>query len=360
MSNTDKPKDHWRKHFRAHDVIGAAQIAVRATNEVMTLTENIHLGVLATAGITPTSRLNWIHKGTKLIYAGIKIPPNAAAALLKPIAKKFGQQISNQESQARKQTLAAMNGILGDQLAANHNPLTTQFTVVTPNKNNHRHHVIFLHGLCMDDSSWQQQVQLKKLESLPVQISYVRYNSGLPIEENALLLFEHLSKNHQFDNTYSLIGHSMGGLIAHQALHIAATKQSSLIDSVKNLITVGTPHHGAPLAKLGHWLEQQLQLNTFTLPFTYLTSQRSAGIKDLQHGFPEQLNQPNLNIYCIAGELNSSIKPVKEQLGDGLVTESSALGLANAKEAQVFTNVSHLGLLSDDRVWEKFQVVLSG
>jgi len=353
------PANRWRRHVRPKDAIGVAQLAALATTQVMTVTEQFHLAILVATGITPESSLGWFHRGTQLVYAGLKLTPKAAELILQPIAKNLARHDSN-DSRGRIQTLAAMNGVLGDQLALSHNPLATRFELFTPPQPSTQlptqaapqHHIIFLHGLCMDEFAWQQSDLLAQLSNEKTLISFLRYNSGLPIRQNAELMVDLLAQLEKPGLSFSLVGHSMGGLIAHQAWHIAASQKREFLSTINKIICIGSPHLGAPMAKLGHWLEETLHSNTITRPFTYLTKLRSVGIKDLQHGFYSDLTSADTEFYCLAGELPAKLAGVKEQLGDGLVPESSALGLPQAHHC-VIENVSHLGLLTDPRVMDE-------
>jgi len=84
-----------------------------------------------------------------------------------------------------------------------------------------------------------------------------------------------------------LIGHSMGWSRGAQRMPLRP-REPSTVDSVSciALISLGSPHHGAPLAKLGAVLTTVL--GAIDLPCTLVTSRvlegRSAGIKDLRHG----------------------------------------------------------------------------
>jgi hypothetical protein len=49
-------------------------------------------------------------------------------------------------------------------------------------------------------------------------------------------------------------------------------------------VFLGTPHHGAPLERLGSWVDGVLGSNIVTRPFAKIGQVRSAGITDLRHG----------------------------------------------------------------------------
>jgi pimeloyl-ACP methyl ester carboxylesterase len=82
----------------------------------------------------------------------------------------------------------------------------------------------------------------------------------------------------------TLLVHSMGGLVARSACHQAAEAGHSWLAQLKALVFLGTPHHGAPLERLGSWVDGVLGSNIVTRPFAKIGQVRSAGITDLRHG----------------------------------------------------------------------------
>ena len=53
---------------------------------------------------------------------------------------------------------------------------------------------------------------------------------------------------------------------------------------MNDLVFLGTPHHGAPLERAGHWVDLLLGATPYAAPFARLGKVRSAGITDLRHG----------------------------------------------------------------------------
>jgi len=53
---------------------------------------------------------------------------------------------------------------------------------------------------------------------------------------------------------------------------------------LNKLIFLGTPHHGALLERGGNWIDNILELNPYSAPFSRLGKIRSAGVTDLRYG----------------------------------------------------------------------------
>lgn len=119
---------------------------------------------------------------------------------------------------------------------------------------------------------------------------FLRYNSGRSVSDNGRSLADALDR---FVDAYpvpiedlTLIGHSMGGLVIRSACHHATDVDRQWPSRVRRVFCLGSPHRGAPLAKLGHALGGVL--DSIDLPGTQIGARileaRSAGIKDLRHG----------------------------------------------------------------------------
>jgi pimeloyl-ACP methyl ester carboxylesterase len=119
---------------------------------------------------------------------------------------------------------------------------------------------------------------------------YLRYNTGRHVSDNGRALAAHLER---LVSAYpvpisdlTLIGHSMGGLVIRSACHYGERAGHQWTSRVRRVFCLGSPHRGAPLAKLGHVLGGVLE--TIDLPATRIgariLSGQSAGIRDLRHG----------------------------------------------------------------------------
>ena len=161
---------------------------------------------------------------------------------------------------------------------------------------------VFLHGLTETESSWcfrserhhgrvdvSYGTQLH--DDLGLTPVHLRYNTGLHISDNGRSLSELLDAlveewPEPVDDVV-LIGHSMGGLVARSALHQAGggtPEARPWTTLVRDTITLGSPHLGAPLERGVHRLAAALANLPETRPLARLLALRSVGIKDLGRG----------------------------------------------------------------------------
>lgn len=139
---------------------------------------------------------------------------------------------------------------------------------------------------------------------------YVRYNTGRHVSENGRRLAFELGRLLEAYpapvEELLLVGHSMGGLVVRSACHYGAQDGLAWPALVRRVFCLGSPHHGAPLEKLGHLATATLA--AIDTPATRITARviagRSAGVKDMRHGAlvdedwlgrdPDALLQPDL------------------------------------------------------------------
>jgi hypothetical protein len=161
---------------------------------------------------------------------------------------------------------------------------------------------VFLHGLTETEDSWGYGAEkhhgrpdvtygTQLQQDLGLTPVFLRYNTGLHISENGRLLDALLAD--LVDawpvpvQDVVLIGHSMGGLVARSALHRAGGGRAEAhgwTHLVRDTVTLGSPHLGAPLERGVHRLTAQLARLPETRPLARLLALRSAGIKDLRRG----------------------------------------------------------------------------
>ena len=178
---------------------------------------------------------------------------------------------------------------------------------------------------------------------------------------------------------FSVLVHSMGGLVIRSAVHCATQQRMGWPRHLKNIAFLGTPHHGAPLERAGNWLDVILGSTPYTAPFARLAKLRSAGVTDLRYGHvldadwqgrdrfarsPDRrtpLPLPEgVRCFTVAATTAAKRSLLAERLvGDGLVPLRSALGqhdearrtLAFATDAQlVVYRTNHMQLLDSPQV----------
>ena len=381
-------------HVRPTDLRGVAQLATQATLGVTRMAEGVHQSVWGsmgapggktagrTRGITGLV-YQCVHGITQLVGKSLDV----LLAALQPVLELAEK--SPPESYQRAAVLAALNGVLGDRLVATHNPLATPMTlrwdgrVLTPDTYPKAGQVngkvmLFIHGLCMNELSWD--LQLQDLGYTPV---YLRYNTGLHTSTNGQALAEQLEQLRALwpvpMEDLTIVAHSMGGLITRSAVQQAQHSGMHWPQHLKNVVFLGTPHHGAPLERAGNWIDVLLGATPYSRPFARLGQLRSSGITDLRFGHvleadwagrdrfqkgPDRRTSlplpKGVACYTVAATVAAQRSPLAERLvGDGLVPLHSALGqhdtpghrLAFAKAAQhVLYGVNHMELLANPAV----------
>jgi pimeloyl-ACP methyl ester carboxylesterase len=384
------------------DIRGAARLAVDATAGLTDLVEAMHQRIASAPGATAADgRTRGI---TGLVYQSVRGVTklvggsvDALLGLIEPALRPGGPEPL--PSPTREAVASALNGVLGDHLAASHNPLaismqwrvdgqplTMDVAALRSRLPDARGTLVLaVHGLCMNDLQWQRQghdhaaALATDLDGTAV---YLHYNSGLAISDNgglfASLMAPLLAAWPVPVERLVLLGHSMGGLVARSALAQAQAAGQTWPQRVTELVCLGTPHFGARLERAGHGVDLLLGAAPYAAPLARLGKVRSAGITDLRHGrvrplvadakasdaeatlpLPDFPGGPRC--YAIAGCLGASSKSLKARLaGDGLVTVDSALGqhqdatrslhFAPQRKA-VAQGVNHMALLSDPGVY---------
>jgi pimeloyl-ACP methyl ester carboxylesterase len=118
---------------------------------------------------------------------------------------------------------------------------------------------------------------------------HIRYNTGAHVSENgrrlASLLESLVAAWPVAVDDVALVGHSMGGLVARSACDAAASAGHVWPRRVRHLVTLGSPHTGAPLEKVVHAAAWALRAVPEARPIADILDMRSAGIRDLRFGY---------------------------------------------------------------------------
>jgi pimeloyl-ACP methyl ester carboxylesterase len=283
--------------------------------------------------------------------------------------------------------IAAVNGLIGDTLAREGSVLAVEMgfrvdgepvTDVEPG----RRPVVFLHGLGETEFAWGRNPYGSRLPGrTPL---YVRYNTGLHVSENGAALDGLLSSLPECDEL-AIVGHSMGGLVARSACYQGAVRGAEWTSRVRHVVSLGTPHMGAPLAQGVHWLSAGLHLVPEMRPFARWLRRRSAGIRDLRHGSlvdedwrdqdPDALRaracqeipllEGATHCFVAATVTASESHPLGRLIGDALVLSPSASGRSRTRRipfAEEYGlrvgSAHHIALLNHPAVYEKLRAWL--
>ena len=396
-------------HLHSSDLGAVAQLAIDATHGVTTMVEGVHHAVLGTMGLNGGKAqprtggitgfvYRAVHGVTELVGKGLQ----AAFTRLEPALADLVD--APPDTPEREAVLAALNGVIGDQLALSHNPLATPMTLRYQGRVINLHTLepipgatgkvlLLIHGLCMNDLQWQAGAGVDgKPESdhgatLAAELGYtpvyLRYNTGLHTSQNgrklASMLEQLLARWPVPVKDVTVLVHSMGGLVIRSAVQTAEHSGLQWPRQLKNIVFLGTPHHGAPLERAGNWIDVVLGSTPFSKPFAKLGQLRSSGITDLRYGFVQDsdwqghdrfMRKPDsrqplplpsgVACYTVAATTAAKRSTVADRVvGDGLVPPASALGqhdnpmlqlsFAKANQAIVY-RTSHMALLNSPEV----------
>lgn len=282
---------------------------------------------------------------------------------------------------------AALNGVWGDRLDQRSNALSVSLTVrsgdvalplnppalATAYPAASSHIVVLLHGFgqterCWDTSRDGKASLIRALESAPgITPVLVRYNSGVSVARTGAELAQllaNLQASWPVDApAVSLVGFSMGGLVARSAYATGMAAGHAWATGARHLVNIGTPHSGSPIARgvgLGSWA---LRIAKTTRPLSDFLNGASAGIKDLQSGadiavaWEEAMPSPHSHPsearhhFIAAVVTENAHHPVGALVGDLVVPVASATQpAARSENVRVVGNRRHFDLLTDSDI----------
>jgi pimeloyl-ACP methyl ester carboxylesterase len=390
-----------RRH--ADDLRAASKLAVAATRSVTEVVRDMHRTIASGPGLLGKPFALPARVLTGLVYGHIRnvtgLVGKGVDVALSQVAPVLGESEPGPEREA---VVAALNGVLGDYLQETANPLAITMSLrhrgkvltletpalreIFPNATGRL--LVVVHGSSMNDLQWSRlgHDHGAALETdLGYTAVYVQYNSGLHVSTNGRELagvIERFVRAWPTDVTdVTLLAHSMGGLVARSACHVAETDSLSWRTKLRRLVCLGTPHHGSPLERGGSVLHGLLEVVAYSAPLARLAQIRSAGVTDLRYGNVldeqwegrdrfargEDTRRPlplpaGVDCYAVAG---STAKTMGDKLpGDGLVPVESALGrhekpgmtLAFPEAHQwIALGTNHLDLLNRAEVYAKLR-----
>jgi hypothetical protein len=355
-----------RKHLRVSDLHGIQRLASDATVGVTDLVEAVHHTILRTPGILGKSPAGRTRGITGFVYRSVRgvtrFVGGGLDVLLEQLVRLVGDDYTSPEREA---VLAALNGVLGDYLAATRNPLAlpmrlhanglpldiSRDALVTAVPQPGTHLLVLVHGLCRNHLQWARGghdhgvALARDLGCTPL---YLHYNSGRHISENGRELADLMQAlvlewPHPI-RRLSVLGHSMGGLVARSACHYGALANHGWVARLEDLVFLGSPHFGSPLERAGTLADFLIEASPYTAPFARPGKVRSAGVRDLGHGYLRDEDwqaasgrqraahaalplPPGVRCHAMAASLQQRPgKPGARLRGDGLVPVDSALG----------------------------------
>lgn len=361
------------RQLRASDLRAVARLATQATTGISRVAEGVHQSVLGTLGLPGGAEPGRARGLTGLVYQSIRgvtqlvdAGLQAGLARLEPFFAPVAS--AGEVHWEREAVIAALNGVMGDRLQRDGNPLCTRMgwyqhglpldlhALAAPGAATGKL-LVLVHGLCMNDLQWLRHGHdhgVHLAEALGYTPVYLRYNTGQHTSTNgaelSALLTSLVASWPVPVTELSILAHSMGGLVARSACHQAAQAPAGVsewLPLLRHLVFLGTPHHGAPLERAGHWVDVLLGSNAYSRPFARLAQLRGSGITDLRYGHvldtdwqgrdrfrssPDRRTPVPLpaGVACftVAATLAARRGPLAERLlGDGLVPLHSALGV---------------------------------
>ncbi|RZJ10830.1 MAG: alpha/beta fold hydrolase [Rubrivivax sp.] len=345
---------------------GTTRLATDAVTGVTDLVEAMHAEIARLPLTAPRDRTSGI---TGLVYRSVRGVTRLVGGGLDVALGALAPLIDKAAPERASNALAALNGVLGDYLEVSGNPLATPMSLRPLVDGATGPAIVLLHGLCMNEAQWQRDGAdfPAALAALGYQPLGLRYNTGRAIWRNGAELAALLDG---VPGPVTLLGHSMGGLVARSA--IAQAKGKRWPRRLQCLITLGTPHLGAPLERGGQQVQQLLAFSAYSRPLAALAGRRSAGIRDLRFGSLLEADEGAASrvplptgVACYAVAATTARKPSgppSRWLGDGLVPVASALGQHREAarrlaftDTALFTGLGHLGLQTDDAVLTQLQ-----
>jgi len=389
-----------KKRRHGDDLRGASRLVVDAADKVTGVVEDMHRTIASGPALLGRPLEGPARGMTRLVYGSIRGITRAVGATidvaLGRLAPLLGESVPGPE---RAAVVAALNGVIGDYLVATGNPLATTMRLC------HDGHpldldppalhaalpgatgkvVVLVHGSSMSDRQWLRGGHdhgaslARDLGYTPV---YVLYNSGLHISTNGKELaglLERLTASWPAAiGELTIVGHSMGGLVARSACIAGDLAGHGWRRQLRRLVCIGSPHHGAPLERVGHVFQGLLGISPYSDPLSRLGRLRSAGVTDMRFGYvldehwsgrdrfdhgrdPRGAMKLPDGVACYAIAGTASTKPGGRRLGDGVVPVDSALGrhprpeltLAFPLDHQwIGYGIGHLDLLARPEVYE--------
>jgi hypothetical protein len=345
-------------------VLDALSLLAEVADELVVRTvRDTHVAVLDRTPAGP------VHRGiATAVYRGLGGGLGGASrALDRLAATRVGPRL---ETDARGRFVtAAVNGLIGDRLlrerpqlaipmalrrhGADVAPVRDALAEAYPEASERL--VFFLHGLCENEAYWNRHrertgttyaAMLAERGWTPLML---RANTGLGLRENGAALAalaQRVVEEWPVEVTrIALVGHSLGGLVMRAAGAVVSDAEAPWAELVTDVVTLGTPHLGAPIARgIGHGSTGLGRLPE-TAAFGRVLDWRSRGVHDLVTGLAEDVPPlPDARYHLVSATLTRSERhPVGHLVGDLLVRPRSAYGRDRQRTLFPGADVLHVG-----------------
>ena len=380
------------------DLRGVSRLVIEATKGITDLVEEAHREMGSGPAVLGRPFEAPLRTFTALTYGGVRAITALVGASIDfafaRLASLLGESSPGPEREA---LLAALNGVLGDHLHATGNPLAiemrlrhegrplemTKAALIASFPEASSKLLVLVHGSSMSDLSWTRKGHdhgAALARALGCSTIYLHYNTGLHVSTNGrafAALLENLVEAWPVRvDELTIVAHSMGGLVSRSACDAAAVAGQRWLPKLRNLVFLGTPHHGAPYERAGNRVDLALGISRYSAPFARLGQIRSAGVTDMRHGsvrdedwqgrdrfeYGADRRRPMplpAGVRCLAVAANKAATEGGKPFSDGLVPVDSALGRhARPEMTLAFENkwvcpgMSHVDLLSRPEVYE--------
>ncbi len=362
---------------------GVGDLVAIATEQVSAPVEGIHRAIsdrwlgLAEPWAGPLSGV--VDGLTASAYGAVRFGGAAVGSTISVAAELASYRVTLPavwETRRGRYVQSIFNGVWGDRLANDESPLgirlgvrdddgrpvaTNPLSLKRAFPNPRGRLVVMLHGLGETERCWRSDdnpTLVAGLQADGFTVLALRYNSGRAVADNGSDLADLLETVCAAWPVpvaeVALIGHSMGALVAQQAVVDARSSGHRWVGLATHLVAIGAPHLGSHIEKGVHGLSQGLGIFEETRPLASFLESRSAGIKDLRNGTDHRPD--GVHLHVIAGAISTDPNhPVGVLFGDLVVRVSSAIGRGRAPRSSpsdvlVVGGRNHANLLHDSEV----------
>ncbi len=318
------------------------------------------------------------------VYGSIRVGATVLGAL---IDRRSGDPAGSHDGTI----VRFVNAVWGDDLGRHQDALGLDMVMLEPSQEPAEptgHIVVLVHGLGQSESSWsiEDAPDLVDLLGADPELTplLVRYNTGRSVESNGRDLAELLESTTAswpvVVERITVVGHSLGGLVARSACVAAGDAGFTWLDLVGDLITTGAPHTGAPTEKAAHVAAWGLSFARTTRPLATFVNRRSRGIKDLRFGAlrdsdwdgdadallrTTRTGHPlpaHITHHAIAATLTETVDgPTAWLVGDGMVRTRSATAPPGDAPANVMLtgSVGHFSMQRTEAVLDTIMACIT-